>query len=484
MAASCENLPVEDKRTAGERMEAIISLSKRRGFIFPSGEIYGGISGFWDYGPLGVEMKRNLRASWWQWLVTAREDIVGLDSAIITHPETWASSGHVDHFHDLMVDCKKCKKRFKADDIVNGTCPNCGSQELTAPREFHLMMKTQVGAATEAMSAAYLRPETCQSIFTDFDLVAATARCKLPFGVAQIGKAFRNEINPRNYTARSREFEQMEVEFFCRPEESERWFEHFKDYRRKWYHHLGFHPDKLRFREHEHKELAHYAKRACDIEYCFPFGWMECEGIHDRGDFDLRQHQEHSGKNLEYFDADSNEHFIPHVVETSAGLDRIMLAVLCDAYDVDVAPTGPEARQSGREEEESRAVLRLSPLLAPVKVAVLPLRRKLAEPAHRIYEELRRFMSAEYDETGSIGKRYRRQDEVGTPWGVTYDFESPDDNKVTVRDRDTLKQDRIEIAQLTRYLRDKLDQHRLRSGAVPGDIVTMNRQNPQGGKGE
>jgi len=422
---------LETKQITGEGMEAIISLTKRRGFIFPSGEIYGGLSGFWDYGPLGVELKRNLRDAWWQWMVTAREDIVGLDSAIITHPETWVAS---------------------------------------------LMMATKVGAATDAMSAAYLRPETCQPIFTDFDLIAGIRR-KVPFGVAQSGKAFRNEINPRNFTARSREFEQMEMEFFCAPDESPRWFEHFKDYRRRWYEQVGFRAENLRFRDHEHKELAHYAKRACDIEYHFPFGWMECEGIHDRGDFDLRQHQEHSGKNLEYFDPDTKEHFLPHVVETSAGLDRILLAVLCDAYDVDVAPTGPEARQSGREDEESRAVLRLSPLLAPIKVAVLPLRRKLAEPAHRIYEELRRFMTAEYDETGSIGKRYRRQDEVGTPWAVTYDFESVDDKKVTVRDRDTLKQERVEIAQLTRYLRDKLDEHRLNYGAASGDIATDNRPN-------
>jgi len=467
---------LETKQITGEGMEAIISLTKRRGFIFPSGEIYGGLSGFWDYGPLGVELKRNLRDAWWQWMVTAREDIVGLDSAIITHPETWVASGHVEHFHDLMIDCKQCKKRFKADEIVDGICPNCGSHDLTEPREFHLMMATKVGAATDAMSAAYLRPETCQPIFTDFDLIAGIRR-KVPFGVAQSGKAFRNEINPRNFTARSREFEQMEMEFFCAPDESPRWFEHFKDYRRRWYEQVGFRAENLRFRDHEHKELAHYAKRACDIEYHFPFGWMECEGIHDRGDFDLRQHQEHSGKNLEYFDPDTKEHFLPHVVETSAGLDRILLAVLCDAYDVDVAPTGPEARQSGREDEESRAVLRLSPLLAPIKVAVLPLRRKLAEPAHRIYEELRRFMTAEYDETGSIGKRYRRQDEVGTPWAVTYDFESVDDKKVTVRDRDTLKQERVEIAQLTRYLRDKLDEHRLNYGAASGDIATDNRPN-------
>jgi glycyl-tRNA synthetase len=319
------------------------------------------------------------------------------------------------------------------------------------------MMKTFVGAAETESNVAYLRPETCQPIFTDFDLIRGSARAKVPFGIAQIGKAFRNEINPRNFTARSREFSQMEMEYFCRPESADEWFARWKDYRREWYEKIGFRAENLRFREHGEKELAHYAKTATDIEYNFPFGWMEFEGIHNRTDFDLRQHQKASGKRLEYFDEETKESFTPYVIETSAGLDRIMLAVLCDAYFVDEAPTGPEAREGGRAEEERRVVMRFNPLLAPVKVAVLPLRRKLAGEARKIYQELRRFFACDYDESGSIGKRYRRQDEVGTPWGVTFDFDSLEDSKVTVRDRDTLVQERVEISQLRRFLRDKLE---------------------------
>ena len=440
-----------------ELMDEIVSLSKRRGFIFPSAEIYSGLSGFWDYGPPGVELRENIRRAWWQHTVGVRDDVVGLDSAIITHPGVWEASGHLAHFADEMVDCKKCKKRFKADELTENKCPACGAAELTDARKFHLMMKTFVGAAETDTNVAYLRPETCQPIFTDFDLIRGSARAKVPFGIAQVGKAFRNEINPRNFTARSREFSQMEMEFFCREGEADKWFTHWKDYRREWYEKIGFRAEKLRFREHEKDELAHYAKAATDIEYEFPFGWMEFEGIHNRTDFDLRQHQEASGKRLEYFEEGTKERFVPYVIETSAGLDRIMLAVLCDAYFVDEAPTGAEAREAGRAEEEKRTVLRLHPLLAPAKVAVLPLRRKLAEPARKIRAELRRFMACDYDETGSIGKRYRRQDEVGTPWCVTYDFESADDKKVTIRDRDTLVQERVEIAQLRRFMQDKLE---------------------------
>ncbi len=438
-------------------METISSLAKRRGFIFQSGEIYGGVSGFWDYGPLGVELKRNLRDAWWAHTVQKRADVVGLDSAIITHPSTWIASGHVEHFHDEMVDCKNCKRRFKVEAIDEGKCPYCGNKQLTEPRPFHLMMKTSVGAVEGEDSIAYLRPETCQSIFTDFDMIRQTARLKLPFGVAQIGKAFRNEINPRNFTARSREFEQMEMEFFCRPEEAPEWFEHWKQYRFEWYLGLGFKRDNLRFRDHEQKELAHYARQATDIEYNFPFGWMEFEGIHNRTDYDLRSHTTHASKTLEYYDEDTKEHITPFVIETSAGLDRILLAVLCDAYSIDKAPTGAEARLAGWEEEEERLVLRLSPILAPIKVAVLPLRRKLSEEAYKIYTKLMKIMPAVFDEAGSIGRRYRRQDEIGIPWCVTFDFESLEDRKVTIRDRDTLTQERVLIDDLPSILKGRLE---------------------------
>ncbi len=440
-----------------ELMDEIVSLTKRRGFIFPSAEIYSGLSGFWDYGPPGVELRENPRRAWWQHTVRNRQDVVGLDSAIITHPSVWEASGHLAHFADEMVDCKQCKKRFKADELTENKCPACGAAQLTDARKFHLMMKTYVGAAETEANVAYLRPETCQPIFTDFDLLRGSSRMKAPFGIAQVGKAFRNEINPRNFTARSREFVQMEMEFFCRRESAQEWFEHWKAYRREWFDKIGFRAENLRFRDHAPDELAHYAAAATDIEYNFPFGWMEFEGIHNRTDFDLSQHQDASGKRLEYFDEETKEHFIPYVIETSAGLDRIMLALLCDAYFVDKAPTGAEAREGGREEEEARVVLRFNPQLAPVKVAVLPLRRKLAEEALRVYEELRRFFSTQYDEIGSIGKRYRRQDEIGTPWCVTFDFASLEDSKVTVRDRDTLLQERVEMPHLKRYLQDKLE---------------------------
>lgn len=440
-------------------MDDVVSLTKRRGFIFPSAEIYSGMSGFWDYGPLGVELRENIRRAWWQGMVHARQDVVGLDSAIVTHPRIWEASGHLAHFADEMVDCKQCKRRFKADEIGDEKCPACGAQQLTDARKFHLMMKTFVGAAEGDTNTAYLRPETCQPIFTDFDLVRGAARMKVPFGIAQVGKAFRNEINPRNFTARSREFTQMEMEFFCKPDSAPEWFEHWKAYRREWYKKIGFKDESLRFRDHASDELAHYAAAATDVEFNFPFGWMEFEGIHNRGAWDLTQHQEHSGKKLEYFDEETKERYIPYCIETSAGLDRIMLALLCDAYTVDAAPTGAEAREGGREEQEARVVLKFSPLLAPVKVAVLPLRKKVAEPALKIYEDLRKHFATEYDEPGSIGKRYRRQDEIGTPWCVTYDFESEEDHKVTVRCRDTLLQERVEISALRRYIEDQIEFH-------------------------
>ncbi len=440
-------------------MDDVVSLTKRRGFIFPSAEIYSGMSGFWDYGPLGVELRENIRRAWWQAMVYARQDVVGLDSAIVTHPTIWEASGHLAHFADEMVDCKQCKRRFKADEITDAKCPACGAAQLTDARKFHLMMKTFVGAAETDTSVAYLRPETCQPIFADFDLVRGASRMKVPFGIAQTGKAFRNEINPRNFTARSREFTQMEMEFFCKPDSAMEWFEHWKAYRREWYKKIGFKDESLRFREHCANELAHYASCATDVEFNFPFGWMEFEGIHNRGDWDLTQHQKHSGKKLEYFDEETKERYIPYCIETSAGLDRIMLALLCDAYTVDAAPTGAESREGGREEEEARVSLKFSPLLAPIKVAVLPLRKKVAGPALKIYEDLRKHFAVEYDETGSIGKRYRRHDEIGTPWCATYDFESEEDHKVTVRCRDTLKQERVEISSLRRYIEDQMEYH-------------------------
>lgn len=434
-------------------MDKIVSLCARRGFIFSSGDVYGGINGFWDYGPLGVELKNNLKALWWQRVVREREDVVGIDSAIITHPRTWDASGHTDNFSDPMVDCRACKKRFRADQLDDaGRCDSReGSSEhdLTEPRNFNLMLQTQIGASADASLVAHLRPETCQSIFTDFKRVRETARQKIPFGIAQIGKAFRNEITPRNFTFRSREFEQAELEFFVHPSERDRWFAHWQDERKNFHHSLGFPSASLRTRAHADDELAHYANAAEDIEFLFPFDWQEIEGVHDRGDWDLSRHTEYSGKELSFTDPETKESFVPMVIETSMGVDRTCLALLVSAYDEEDLGDG-----------DTRAVMHFSPAIAPVKVAVLPLSKKLAEPAEALARELRRHWNCSYDASGNIGRRYRRQDEVGTPWCVTYDFDSEEDGMVTIRDRDSMDQERVAAGELVDLLRERMESAR------------------------
>ncbi|HKY62437.1 MAG TPA: glycine--tRNA ligase [bacterium] len=441
-------------------MEKLVSLAKRRGFIFQSSEIYGGINGFWDYGPVGVELRNNIKNFWWERMVRLRDDVVGVDTSIIAHPQTWVASGHVASFSDPMVDCKTCKGRFRADHIESLPCgqkpsltvQQCavdhkGPGELTEVRQFNLMFETFVGAIRDENAKAYLRPETCQSIFTQFKNVQIVSRQKIPFGIAQIGKSFRNEITPRNFIFRSREFEQMEMEFFIKPDdeaEAQKWYEYWIDYRFQWFLDLGVKPDKLRKRPHRPDELAHYAKGCVDIEYEFPFGVSELEGIANRGNYDLSQHIKESGKDLSYFDEVTKEKFVPAVVETSLGVDRTLLTVFADAYAEDTV------------EGEERTVLRFSPRVAPFKVAVFPLSRKLAEPAMRLEKELRKRYATDYDDVGSIGKRYRRHDEIGTPFAVTYDFQSEEDKQVTVRDRDSTKQERVSIDQLEGYLKDRL----------------------------
>ena len=432
-----------------ERMDALVALCARRGFVFPSSEIYGGINGFWDYGPLGVELKNNLKAAWWQAVVRERDDVEGIDSSIICHPRTWEASGHVEHFSDPMVDCRACKKRFRADQLADaGPCPSReGSSEhdWTEPRRFNLMLPTRIGASEDAAAVAYLRAETCQPIFNDFRRVREVARQRIPFGIAQIGKAFRNEINPRNFTFRSREFEQAELEFFCREADRDHWFEHWLEERLRFHRELGLGPEHLRTRPHAPEELAHYCKRAIDIEFRFPFGWQEIEGIHDRGDWDLSRHSEFSGKDLGVTDDETKERYVPIVIETSVGIDRSCLALLCRAYE-------EEALEGG----ETRTVLRLHPRLAPIKVAVLPLSKKLGEPARRLERELRRRWNAFYDDAGNIGRRYRRQDEAGTPFCVTYDFDSETDGCATVRERDSMQQERIALGGVSAWLADRL----------------------------
>ena len=428
-------------------MEKLVALCLNRGFTYPSSEIYGGISGFWDYGPLGVEMRQNIKSAWWQRMVRERDDVVGLDSSIIASPETWVASGHVANFHDPMVDCRLCKRRFRPDQIeADDRCPESadGEHDLTDPKQFNLMLKTHIGAAEDTASEAYLRAETCQSIFLDFKRVMSSSRQRPPFGIAQIGKAFRNEITPRNFIFRSREFEQMELEFFCPPEQASEWFEHFRQVRWRWHLDVGLRPEKLRWHEHGPDELAHYCRAAYDIEFEFPFGWHEFEGIHDRGEYDLGAHREHSGKDQSYTDPDTKERYTPFVVETSVGVDRTMLALLANAYDEDEVAG------------ERRVLLRLAPAIAPVKVAVLPLSKKLAEPAKRIADVLQRRFNTAFDVSGNIGRRYRRQDEIGTPYCVTYDFDSEGDQQVTVRERDSTEQERIAIDRVMGYLGERV----------------------------
>ncbi|MEE8251716.1 MAG: glycine--tRNA ligase [Gemmatimonadales bacterium] len=436
-------------------MDKIVSLAKRRGFVFQSSEIYGGLGSVWDYGQLGVELKRNLKDRWWRSMVREREDIEGLDSAILMDPQVWVASGHVSGFTDPLVDCKICKNRFRADDPrIKGNpgepdaqCPVCGNKgSLTVPRMFNLMFKTFMGPVEDDASQIYLRPETAQGVYVNYLNVLQSSRQKLPFGIAQIGKAFRNEITPGNFIFRTREFEQMEMQYFVHPGEDERWFEYWKEERMRWHLELGVRKEKLQFHEHGPDELAHYAKTAFDIEYEFPFGWQEFEGIHNRTDFDLSRHKQHSGKKLEYHDVQTNESFIPFIVETSLGVDRLALVILVDAY---------------REEQvggEKRVVLGLNPALAPIKVGVFPLVKKdgMPEMARKLFDDLRKRLAAFYDDSGAIGRRYRRQDEVGTPFCVTVDGQSIEDNTVTVRDRDTLLQDRVEIGQVASYVEEKV----------------------------
>ena len=435
-------------------MEEIVALCKRRGFVFPSSEIYGGLGSTYDYGHYGVLLKNNVKEQWWRAMLQEREDIVALDSAILQHPRVWEASGHLAGFTDPLVDCRTCKLRFRADRLEDGRCaqkpsklpgegPDC---DLTEPRQFNLMFETHVGPVAGEGSEVYLRPETAQGIFINFKNVLQFARMKPPFGIAQIGKSFRNEITPGNFIFRTREFEQMEMEFFVPPDQVERWYESWIEERERWYIELGIRPDFLRVRAHPPEELSHYSSGTSDIEYLFPIGWSELEGIAKRGDFDLSQHTRYSGEKLEYFDQGTKERYVPHVIEPAAGADRATLAFLVDSYEVEEV----EGRQ--------RTVLRLHPRLAPIKVAVLPLLSKqgMPEKAREIFAELRREIRAEFDEGGSIGKRYRRQDEIGTPWSVTIDHQTMEDDTVTLRDRDTLEQSRVGIESLADDLAARL----------------------------
>lgn len=432
--------------------ETIVSLCKQRGFIFQSSEIYGGIGGFWDYGPLGVELRNNIKQSWWQRVVQMREDMVGLDAAIIMNAQTWVASSHVTEFTDPLVDCKQCKKRFRADDIANNTCPECGAVEkFTDVRRFNLMFKTYVGPIEESAALTYLRPETAQGIFVNFQNVLIATRKKLPFGIAQIGKSFRNEITPGDFIFRNREFEQMEIEYFVKPGTDEEWHQHWVEERLKWYiEDLGLRKEKLRARDLPKEDLAHYSKRTVEIEYDFPAkGWAEIEGIANRADYDLKCHAEHSGKELSYFDEEAKEHYIPYVIEPSCGVDRTFLAVLLDAY---------------HEEEvrgEKRVVLKLKPQLAPIKAAVFPLLRnrpEIVRKAKELAKALRPHLSVWYDDTAAIGRLYRRQDEIGTPFCITVDVQSLSDNAVTIRDRDTMLQERVPLERVAAVLKEKLQQ--------------------------
>ncbi|HEU0249592.1 MAG TPA: glycine--tRNA ligase [Solirubrobacteraceae bacterium] len=435
-------------------MDKIVALCKRRGFIFPSSEIYGGVGSTYDFGHYGVLLKGNVKSEWWRAMLQERDDIVALDSAILQHPRVWEASGHLAGFTDPLVDCKTCGQRFRADHLADLPCGRKPSKhpgetddcDLTEARDFNLMFETTIGPVKESGATAYLRPETAQGIFINFKNVLQFSRKKPPFGIAQIGKSFRNEITPGNFIFRTREFEQMEMEFFVPPDEAQRWFEHWLQQRMRWYVDLGLRPDHLHLRAHDADELSHYSSGTSDVEYLFPIGWSELEGIANRGNFDLTQHAEFSGEKLEYFDPETKERYVPHVIEPAAGADRATLAFLVDAYD--------EEEVGG----EQRTLLRLHPRLAPVKVAVLPLVKKDGQPefARKIYEDLRGRMQSEYDEGGSIGKRYRRQDEIGTPWGVTVDHQSLEDGTVTLRDRDTLAQERIAVDELAGELEARM----------------------------
>lgn len=456
-------------------MDKIVALCKTRGIIFPGSEIYGGLANSWDYGPLGVEFKNNVKKAWWKKFVQESKYNVGLDSAIIMNPETWVASGHVGGFSDPLMDCKSCKARHRADKLIedyafkNGLddnpagwtfeqmsdyikekgicCPDCGGKDFTEIKKFNLMFKTFIGVTENSTSTVYLRPETAQGIFVNFPNVQRSTRRKLPFGVAQIGKSFRNEITPGNFVFRTREFEQMELEFFCKPGTDLEWFNYWKDYCHKFLLSLGMRDENLRLRDHDKEELCFYSKATTDFEFLFPFGWGELWGVADRTDYDLSQHAKHSGKDLTYFDPETNEHYIPYVIEPSLGADRVALAFLVDAYDEEVIDA---------EKNDVRTVLHLHPALAPYKAAVLPLSKKLSEKAGEIYDELSKYFMVDFDDAGSIGKRYRREDEIGTPFCITYDFESENDGCVTVRDRDTMEQVRIPVGELRAYIEKAL----------------------------
>ncbi|MCL6518865.1 MAG: glycine--tRNA ligase [Armatimonadetes bacterium] len=460
-----------------ESLDNIVNLCKRRGLVFPSSEIYGGIGSTWDYGPIGVLLKNNIKAEWWKSVVQERDDIVGLDAAIMMHPDVWRASGHVESFTDPMVDCKQCKRRFRADHLVEAMrteedavkrtpeelrnlekalegvrCPECGG-ELTPMRQFNMMFKTYMGPVEESAAIVYLRPETAQGIFVNFKNVLNATRKKLPFGIAQIGKSFRNEITPGNFIFRTREFEQMEIEYFTRPEEAEEWYKYWLEERYNWYVSLGIKRNNLRLRPHGEDELAHYASACSDVEYQFPMGWSELEGIANRTDYDLKRHMEFSGKDLSYFDEETGERFVPYVIEPSGGVDRTLLAFLSDAYEE--IPGG-----RGEAGAEVEVILRLHPRIAPIKIAVLPLSKKsgLPEIGQKLYQELRKYFFADYDDARSIGRRYRRQDEIGTPWCATVDFQTLEDQAVTIRDRDTMQQVRISLDKVKDWVRDKLEE--------------------------
>ena len=455
-------------------METIVNLCKARGYIYPGSEIYGGLANTWDYGPLGVELKNNVKTLWRKKFIQEKKDIVGLDAAILMNPETWVASGHLTSFSDPLIDCKECKTRHRADKLIEEwahenkqdiiadgwtdeqmvkfiednkiPCPNCGKTNFTSIRKFNLMFKTFQGVTEDSTATVYLRPETAQGIFVDFKNVLRTTRKKMPMGIAQIGKAFRNEITPGNFTFRTREFEQMELEFFCKPGTDLEWFKYWKEFCENWLLSLGMKKENIRLRDHSKEELVFYSKATTDIEFNFPFGWGELWGIADRTDYDLTQHMNHSKQDLSYLDPETNERYVPYVIEPSLGADRVTLAFLCNAYDVEDLGEG-----------DSRVVLHLHPALAPYKVAILPLSKKLGDKANEIFDKLSKSFSCDYDEAGSIGKRYRREDEIGTPYCLTVDFDTLEDNQVTIRDRDTMEQVRIPIDEVENYIKEKIE---------------------------
>ena len=456
-------------------LDKIVALCKSRGFIFPGSEIYGGLANTWDYGPLGVEFKNNVKKAWWKKFIQESPYNVGMDTAILMNPQTWVASGHLASFTDPLMDCKECKARFRADKLIEDylkaqgeanpavdgwdnsrmesfitehkiPCPECGKHNFTGIRHFNLMFKTFQGVTEDSKAEIYLRPETAQGIFVNFKNVLRTSRKKIPFGIGQIGKSFRNEITPGNFTFRTREFEQMELEFFCKPGTDLEWFQYWKDFCKNWLLSLNLKEENLRLRDHRPEELSHYSKATTDFEYKFPFGWGELWGIADRTDYDLKQHAEHSGENFNYLDPVTNEQYIPYCIEPSVGVDRVALAFLCDAYCEETLEDG-----------DTRTVLRFHPALAPYKAAVLPLTKKIKEPAEALYQRLAKKFMVDYDETGSIGRRYRRQDEIGTPFCITVDFDTLEDNTVTIRDRDSMEQIRLHIDEVAKYIEEKME---------------------------